>query len=659
MPVASTSTAPAYALERVRRLTPPVAAFLAGAGPVALLGFSRGGYPVEVVAGYGVALWWLLLVGFLTNAIPRPSPSRAGWVAIGAAVLLVGWGLVSLSWSADYERGLTEVARAVVAAGSLLLGMSATRAGQARALAGGVLAGLSTIVAAGVLTRLFPDLVASATVTGELLASTRLRLAWPLNYWNGLGAAAAMAVPLAIVLASRARGPLTSGLALSLVPVVALGLAYTLSRAGVVALTLGVLVAVAVVAPRLLVARTAFVALVGASAALIAGLRPDALTDVVGGAAQTEAGRRAFVVVAIATVGVGLLQAGLRTADQAHWTPQVRRPGRRTAIGIGASIVVVLVAAALAFDVHSRASDGWDRFRDREVTASIDDSNTSRRLTSISGNGRYQMWSGAVDAFETHPLRGIGLGSWESWWNPRRDETGFVRNAHSEFFELLAETGLVGALSFLLLIGTPVAAGLRAAVRRAARDHEGVLVLPALVPFSAVLLVDWNWQLGALMVAGTTIAAAPLTRLDGAARGEPRSYGRVQRITAAGGLGLASVVAIAVLALSLVAPQAVDSSRRAAASGDLSRASAEAERGEQAASFAASPSLQLALVEEQAGDLQAAEAAALRATRRTPDDWRPWFVTARIAAARGDDRTALAAFRRAQRLNPNSPLLQP
>ncbi|MEV4420643.1 O-antigen ligase family protein [Patulibacter sp. NPDC049589] len=664
MPTASTTATLPVALDQLRRLTPAVAAFVAGCGPVVLLGFSSGGYPVEAVAGYGVALWWLLLVGFLTDALPRPRPTRTGWTAIAAVGALAAWGALSLTQSTDTERGLTEVARLVVAGGSLLLGMSAVRAGQARGLAGGVLAGLTAIVVAAVLTRLFPDLVPSATQTGEFLQSTRTRLAWPLNYWNGIAAAAAMGIPLALALSSRAQTAWSSAAAIAPVPALVLGIAYTLSRGGIGAAVLGVAATLVLVAPRLLVVRTAVPAAVGSAAVLLAGLRPDALTDVTGGAAQSDAGRRVFVVLLVATAGLALVQAGLRSADRALWTPRFPRPRGRGALALATLVVVAVVGVAAALDAPGELSHGWDRFRDRQVTATAETANSADRLSSVSGNGRYQMWSGAIDALKAEPLSGIGLGSWESWWNPRRGDTGFVRNAHSELFELLAETGLIGGALFALLIGLPIGAGAVAAVRRRRSTmQDPVLVVPALVAFAFALLVDWNWQLGALMVAGLTLAAVSLGQPgdappQDAPTGDPRRR-RVRRLAAASGITVVSVAAIATLALSLVAPQAVDASRDAASRGDLAGAIAEASRGESAAGFAASPALQRAVVEEQAGNLAAAEASGRRAAARTPEDWRPWFLIARIATARGETEAAVAAYRRARRLNPESSLLKP
>lgn len=661
MPTVSTvsSTAPPRAAESLGRLVPPLGAVAAGAGPVLLLGFSQGGYPVHVVAGYGVALWWLLLVGLLTRAIPRPSPTALGWTALAAAVLLTAWGGASLTWSADPERGLTEVARTIVAGGSLLLGMSAVRAGQGRALAGGVLAGVTVVVGAAVLSRLLPTLLPGTTDAAAFLPATRNRLAWPLNYWNTIAAACAMAIPLGITLATRARSRWWSGLAVAPIPLLALGLAYTLSRGGILALGVGLATAVVVTAPRPVLLRTMVAPAIASAIALWAGLGSDALTDVLGGAAQSDAGRRTLVVVAFATVGLFLVQSGLASADAARWTRRIPRSSRRTFAVLGAVVAVIAVGGAIASGAPDRVAEGWDRFRAPLVETGPANLNNADRLGSVSSNGRYQMWSAAIDAFGAHPVRGLGLGSWESWWNPRRGDAGFVRNAHSQVFELLAETGLVGALAFLALLAAPLAAALGAALRRRPRVPDAILVGPPLAAFAVGTAVDWHWQITALAVAALSLAAVALSD-DGRRRDEAdrRAAPRWRTTVLAVSLSAVALGSIAVLAIALVAQQAVQASRDAAARGDLPAAARAADDGAAAASFAASPVLQRALVSEQAGDLDGALAVATEATRRTPKDWRPWFVIARVATAQGDHDRAVRAFREARRLNPRSALLR-
>jgi hypothetical protein len=663
MQSASATYAPPAAVERVGRLTPAIAAFVAGAAPVALLGFSRGGYPVEVIAGYGVALWWLLLVGLLTGALPRPRPTRAGWVVLGAVAALTLWGLWSLTWSQDEEAGLTEVVRLVVAGGSLLLGMSAVRGGHARVFMGGVFAGLCLVVGGAALSRLQPDLISGSSATNDVLG-TNTRTSWPLNYWNAIGAAGSVAIGLGVVLAAQARTAWASALAAAPLPFVVLGTVFTLSRGGLLATGVALVAAVLFVASRPVLLRTLLAPAVGAAALVLAAYRSDAIADATGTAAQSSDGRAVLVLAALIAVGVLLVQAGWTTADLARWTPRLPRAGRLTTTVVCVALVLGLGGGAVAAGTSGQLADRWRAFK--VPTVGVEKSGTDR-FTSVSSSHRYEMWSGAVDAFEGEPIKGIGLGSWESWWSPRRGNSGFVRNAHSEGFELLAETGAVGAGLFGVLLLVPIGAGIWAVRRRARSAPDAVLVVPALSAFAVALLIDWNWQIGAFMVAGVGLSAVALSVApdrDHADRAVPAKGSRTraaQAWTGARALGaaVAAVVSIAVLAVALVAPQAVNASRDAAARGDFKTAAREAADAASSVDFAASPALQLALVEEQAGRLPAAEAAARAAAARAPDDWRPWFVVARISTARGRTNAAVAAFRRARALNPNSPLLAP
>jgi Tfp pilus assembly protein PilF len=73
--------------------------------------------------------------------------------------------------------------------------------------------------------------------------------------------------------------------------------------------------------------------------------------------------------------------------------------------------------------------------------------------------------------------------------------------------------------------------------------------------------------------------------------------------------------------------------------------------------WAASPHLQLALVEERRGDLSAARSAIAEAIERDRLDWRLWLTAARIDGEAGRPEAARAKLDRAVALNPRSPFL--
>ena len=83
-----------------------------------------------------------------------------------------------------------------------------------------------------------------------------------------------------------------------------------------------------------------------------------------------------------------------------------------------------------------------------------------------------------------------------------------------------------------------------------------------------------------------------------------------------------------------------------------------AERADAIQPYAASPSLQEALVLERQGALDAAAEAAAMATEKESTNWRTWLVLSRIQAHRGNVDASIDAYRQAKSLNPLSPLFQ-
>ena len=649
----------------VPRLALPVGGFLAGVGPVAILGFSGGGYAVSVVAGYGVVLWWLLLVGILSGALPRPHPTAAGLATLGAAAGLSVFGAISLGWSGSSERGLTEVVRFIAFGGSLLLGMVAVAGGQARALVGGVLTGLVLLAAAGVLSRLQPDLFDGSQVIAEQL-NVRERLSWPLNYWNGMGALGALALPLGVAVAVRARSVWSSALAVAGLPIVAVCLVMTLSRGGIAAAAVGLATVLVVVAPRPVALRTMLAPAVGSAVLVAAMLDTPEVRDAVGGSAQSSAGADLIPLAVLVVVGVTLVQAGWHLADQAHWTPRAPRSDRRTAIAATGAAVVLAVVVALSVGAPARVSQAWTDFKDPDVSALNAKSGSVDRLSAVNGAGRYEEWSGAVRAFRENPVGGIGLGGWDSWWSPRRVTSPPVRNAHSEPLEIAAELGVLGIALLGILVLSPLGAALRQAVRRRPVRPTAAVVAPTMAAFVVSICVDWSWQLSAIPVAVALLAAAAVSRerhdadsVDDGLAPTRQGLGRHRTFASLVGIAVLAVASIGTLAVAMIAPTGVERSSVAESSGALGRAADEARTTTNAAPFALTPVLQQALVLERSGDLAGAAAAARDATRVEPRNWRPWLVLARIEATRDRPKAAVEAYRRAKALNPRSRLVTP
>src|SRR5262249_12248133 len=130
-----------------------------------------------------------------------------------------------------------------------------------------------------------------------------------------------------------------------------------------------------------------------------------------------------------------------------------------------AAAAAVLVAAVVA-GAPGAVAQRWDDFKQPSgVVAPRSEATVFNRLEAANGNGRYQFWQAAVHATASDPLRGIGPGTFEFWWARHATTDGFIRNAHSLYFETLAETGIIG----LALLGGLLLWVAAIAVRRARR----------------------------------------------------------------------------------------------------------------------------------------------------------------------------------------------
>jgi tetratricopeptide (TPR) repeat protein len=121
-------------------------------------------------------------------------------------------------------------------------------------------------------------------------------------------------------------------------------------------------------------------------------------------------------------------------------------------------------------------------------------------------------------------------------------------------------------------------------------------------------------------------------------------------------LAALALVSLVVIAMPMLATRAVRESQADARAGRLDSALDAARSAERFEGFAATPSLQRALVLEARGDLDEAAAAAREATHEESTNWRTWLTLSRIEAERGQGEAAVDAYRTARSLNPRSSL---
>jgi hypothetical protein len=626
------------------------AAWLLGAALVVYLGLKGGGYDVVIRSEVGVAVWWLVLLGALVGTLPALRVSRSSWLLFGLVAAFAVWSAIGTLWSESSERSVLESGRLAMYLGVFALAAAVCTRDRVRPLINGVGCGVAAVAMLAVLSRLhpawFPD---DATATGQFLETTRSRLAYPLNYWNGLAALVALGVPVALFNSVEARSIAGRCAATAAVPLLGLCWYLTISRGGALAIAVGTLVFLAL-SPRRLASLLAVACGAAGSAILIAGVEQrNALADGLQTALARHQGDELLVLLLVVCGGVALLRLGAALAENYGLVPGIPEIRSRTRIALAVVIVVAAVGAALAAGAPGALSDSWQSFKNPEITVGAAGSQTSERFSSANGNGRYQFWKSAVDAFEAQPIRGIGAGTYEYWWARHATLPGFLRNAHSLLFETLAESGLVGFLLLLGMFATVFVGGV-ARLRRADTQHRALLAagIASCAAFFVSAAVDWVWQLAVLPVCFFLVAAAVLS--GSVETDKPRTPGVGSRIAT----GVVAVAALVALALPLSGAVAVRDSQGAAQRQDIPDALASATTAARVQPYAGTPQLQRALVLELDGNLAGAAAAARAAERREPTNWRPPLVLARVEAERGRVRAALAAMHRARALNKTS-----
>ncbi|MDX6689259.1 MAG: hypothetical protein QOG15_716 [Solirubrobacteraceae bacterium] len=641
----------------VRADPPAIAAWTLAFAVVTYLALSNGGYDTIVRSQVGIAVWWIVLLGALAGILPGRI-GRTGWVAIGLLAAFAVWTGLATGWSESAERSTIELGRVATYLGVLVLAIALQGRAAARHTINGLACAIGFVTLLAVLSRLHPQWF-PADDHIEFLAGSERKLSYPLNYWNALAAFTAIGVPLLLGVALTARTLAGQALAAATLPLAALCIYLTISRGGVVALVVGIVVFLLFVPRRLDALGTLVVAGLGSAVLLsAASQRPDILNGGVPTATAIHQGSELIWLAVIVCGGVPLLQVAMSLAARHLERPALLAPGRRTTLLRGLALVAVTCVVGVGAGAPGWVGERWQEFKMPTGTVEVgNQADVFSRLQAAHGQGRYQFWQAARDAEATHPWRGVGPGTFEFWWARHATAPGFVRDAHSLYFETLAETGLIGFVLLigllLFLLGTAVARSLRAppVVRISIASAVG-----GLAAFMTSAAVEWVWEMGAVACAVMVLAAVILVGRD-----EPAVVGKrakparplLPRIAVV----LLALAATGAVAVPMAAAIATRDSRDAAAAGRLSTALADTRTAERLQPYAATPHLQRALVLEQAGSLVSAVAAAKAATADEPTNWRTWFVLARIEARRGQATAAVAALREAKRLNPRSPLL--
>lgn len=613
---------------------------------VLYLGLRGGGYDVIVRSEIGIAAWWIVLFGVAAGVLPRARIPRGAWIVFGLLAAFALWTALGIAWSESAERSVAEVGRVAALLGVFTLAVCVQGRDGLERTVSGVAAAITTICAVALLSRLHPQWF-PALEAPELMPIAQARLHYPINYWNGLAAFAAIGVPLLLAIATSGRSTLLRALALAAVPVLCLTAFFTLSRGGLGEIGVGVALLFALHPRRLSLLLVTAVAAVGSAILVAAANQRDALTDGLTSAAALSQGDEMLAMSLVVCAGVGLLGAAIGLAARYGIGPRPSITPRQAGIGATSAVIVVLIAL-LAIDAPGRLGNAWEEFKEPTPGRGPE------RFESLSGSGRYQLWQTAVEANETAPLIGIGPGTYEYYWARHGTRPGFVRDAHSLFLEAAAELGIVGLILALAFIFAPFVVALTRLSRMNPLRRISIAgALSGCAAFATAAAIDWAWELTVLPVAFFLLAAAVLCAREPGEDELPASH-RFVRLT----LPSLSLVAVVIVAIPMASTEAIGQSQANVQNGTLSDALSEATTAEAIQPYAATPKLQQALVLELRGNLPAAVQAARSATHEEPTNWRTWLVLSRLEAQAGNPGRATAAYRRARSLNPRSRIFQ-
>lgn len=142
-----------------------------------------------------------------------------------------------------------------------------------------------------------------------------------------------------------------------------------------------------------------------------------------------------------ALIGLAIFGVGLLVRSSA-------RQRKRVALGIVAAVAVLSIYAPAGV---------WDRL------SGLKNIGSTEQLSAVDREGsaeqRFEIWKVATTIAAEHPILGVGLGA----YGPAHAQTAMrpdfkrtargPRDAHSTYLSVLAETGLVGLVIFLAIIG--------------------------------------------------------------------------------------------------------------------------------------------------------------------------------------------------------------
>jgi hypothetical protein len=399
----------------------------------------------------------------------RPSSWADSRSVLWIAAALSMWVIVRTAMNESVIEAVPVVVTLAGLLAAFLVVRCADAAGRqwcAEALVGvGVLVGVSGWI--GVAWR-WPPL---ALPTGGLWRATST-----LTYANAAAALLASLSLLAIAMLV-AREP--SLLWASAVHLLLVGLGATLSRGGLLAFMVGLVVLSGLAGVRLVVWRTA-PAFLGAAVTL------GALVPFT----SSTASARPMVAVAGRAVGAAI------TMVLTRFRGKRRAGGLLVGVALGAGAATLLPSTTLQFLLERRVT--FDSF------------------------GRVDAARAAIDLIAIQPWTGVGPGQARLVWTTVDGRELFQRYAHNEYLQILVELGAVG-LTLLLALLVAIATTVRRGRTRAELPHVWMGAVAALVALAIHSGFDFLWHLPVIPLCAGLFAGLAAPARAGAAHSAGRA----------------------------------------------------------------------------------------------------------------------------------------
>lgn len=628
-----------------RRFDRQTAARLAAAGgPAAVtlyLAFNAGGFfagaPAVAATVLGIALMLRITLA------EEPFAGFGPWLVAAAVALglFAAWTLASALWSDAPAQAMIEFDRALLYWLALVLFGSLPWSRRTLLWAMRALAAAVVLVAVvGLATRLAPD------VWSAPAALENDRLSYPLTYWNALGVLAAIGIVLCVSCASRREEPrLAKVLGSAALPVLAVTLYFTFSRGSIAAAVVGLLAFAILARPRGL-ASAALATVPPTVVAIVFCYQADLLSSAnYAIPAGVDEGHRIALILVACAVAAGLTRLFLLSAVDSRLDrfSVSARSKRLAGVSAALGVALALLVAVAAFDAPGRIGNEYSRFVNEGGTN--DSGDLRSRLTNLSNNHRLDQYRVAIDALAAHPLTGEGAGTYARVWAKNGTDTK-IEDAHSLYFEALAELGLSGLILLLVALAC-LFGGLVWNLRGTDRAIYGTLIAAGLA-WALHAGVDWDWE---MPVTGLWFFALGGMAIRRRAATRPLPVpGRLGR--AALGIGcLALVVTPALMALS---QNRLNSAVQALGDGDCRAAAADALSATRFVSARPEPYEVIGFCDSRSGENRLAVAMLRTAVARDPGVWEPYYGLALVRAAAGKDPRPAA--RKALELAPHEPL---